>query len=197
MRLFLLELEPFTPARTYNQGDVTNSIGSSIGSKFCLIAALCGLARADCIPIEQAGKHIGETQCVSGRVVRVKAGDRGVHYLDFCDDFRTCPFSVVVFPRDLKSVGDVRQLQGKVVEIRGPVKAYDGRAEIILQESRQLGGAGVKLPSFPKAYDVEQSGRYSAGSPGRPSTARKSSRKRVPATLPANISDAEAASPDD
>jgi hypothetical protein len=62
------------------------------------------------------------------------AGARGVHFLDFCDDFHLCPFTVVIFPGDLKSVGDVRQLQGRMVEIHGQVKEYDGRAEIVLEE---------------------------------------------------------------
>ena len=29
---------------------------------------------ADCIPIHQAGQHIGETKCVTGKVLRVKVG---------------------------------------------------------------------------------------------------------------------------
>ena len=89
------------------------------------------LSRAACIPFDQAEKHIGETQCVSGRVVRVETGNGGVHFLDFCDDYRLCKFSVVVFPYDLKKVGDVRQLAGRVVEINGELKEYDGRAEIV------------------------------------------------------------------
>ena len=105
-----------------------------------IVLALIGLVlvsitgRADCISISEAKNHVGETRCITGKVVRVKSGDRGVHYLDFCEDYRTCPFTVVVFPRDLKSVGDIRQLQGREVEIHGPVKEYDGRAEVILQE---------------------------------------------------------------
>jgi len=67
-------------------------------------------------------------------VVRVEAGNGGVHYLDFCEDYRLCPFSVVVFSYDLKHVGDVWQLAGRVVNIRGEIKEYDGRAEIALEK---------------------------------------------------------------
>jgi hypothetical protein len=84
-------------------------------------------------------------------------------------------------------VGDVRQLQGKVIEIHGPVKEYDGRAEIILQEYRQLGGAGVRIPPLPKSYDVERKDRYSAGSFSHPQVGRKSSKKRQTPTLPAEL----------
>jgi hypothetical protein len=119
----------------------------------CALAQLCASA---CIPFDQAQRHIGETQCVTGKVVRVEAGAKGVHYLDFCEDFRLCPFSVVVFAYDLKNVGDVRELAGKVVEIRGEVKEYDDRAEIILESRKQLGGEAASLPPMPKNFDVEQ-----------------------------------------
>ncbi len=144
------------------------------------------LSSAACIPFAQAQKHIGETQCVSGKVLRVEAGSWGVHYLDFCEDYRSCSFSVVVFPYDLKNLGDVIQLEGKAVEIRGEVKEYDGRAEIILENTRQLGGEAVHLAPLPKSFDVEEKGHFSAGKfrASKRHTARK---KRQPATLPVEI----------
>jgi hypothetical protein len=84
---------------------------------------------ADCIPIHQAGQHIGETRCVTGKVFAVKVGTEGVHFLDFCEDAMACPFTVVVFSNDLKDVGDVRRLAGRTIEIRGALKAYDGRPQ--------------------------------------------------------------------
>jgi DNA/RNA endonuclease YhcR with UshA esterase domain len=141
---------------------------------------LTGMAWCDCLPFMEAKKHVGEVKCVTGIVVRVKQGARGVHFLDFCDDFRLCPFTVVIFPRDLKSVGDVRQLQGRLVEIHGPVKEYDGRAEIVLEEYRQLGGPGARIPPLPKNYDVEKKGRYSAGTFSHPKAKRKTSRNEGP-----------------
>jgi len=111
---------------------------------FCALLLLTTLVRSDCLPFDEARRHIGEIKCITGKVIRIKQGARGVHFLDFCEDFRLCPFTVVVFPGDLKSVGDVRQLQGRVIEIHGPVKEYDGRAEIVLEEYRQLGGPSSK-----------------------------------------------------
>jgi hypothetical protein len=117
------------------------------------------VSTADCIAFTEAKRHIGETRCVSGKVLRVKEGNRGVTFLDFCEDYRVCPFTVVVFPGNLRRVGDVRQLQGKVVEIHGPVKLYDGRAEIILERAGQLAGDAGQIPPLPKGYDVEKKGR--------------------------------------
>jgi len=130
-----------------------------------LFILLCAhlLGASDCLPIRDAKQHIGETKCVTGKVLRVKVGARGVHFVDFCEDQMACPFTVVVFPHDLKDVGDVRRLAGQVIEIHGPVKLYDGRAEIILNRVSQLTGGSTLIPPLPKNYDVEKQGHYSAG----------------------------------
>src|SRR5579859_2269544 len=104
-------------------------------SRFSLILLLCTsfVSASDCISIHEAGKHVGETKCVTGKVLRIKVGAKGVHFLDFCEDQMACPFTVVVFASGLKDVGDVRRLAGRTIEIHGAVKLYDGRAEIILK----------------------------------------------------------------
>ena len=56
--------------------------------------------------------------------------------LDFCEDYRLCPFTVVVFRGYLRRVGDVRQLAGKTLEIHGEARDHDGRAEIILSRAK-------------------------------------------------------------
>jgi hypothetical protein len=57
-----------------------------------------------------------------------------------------------------------RRLEGRMIEIEGEVKSYDGRAEIILRWTSQLRGDGGRLPPVPKEYDVERHGKFSAGS---------------------------------
>ncbi len=145
-----------------------------------LLATLASSLQASgaCVPFSEAGKHIGATRCISGRVLRVKQGNRGVHFFDFCEDFRTCPFTVVVFPGDLKQVGDIRQLQGRQIEIEGDVKSYDGRAEIVLRRIGQLRGDAAHIPPLPKEYDVERHGKFSAGTFSHPKTAKSSSSRK-------------------
>ncbi len=120
-------------------------------------------AAAECVPIHQAGNYVGETQCVTGKVLRVKAGSGGVHFLDFCEDQMACPFTVVVFASDLPDVGDVRRLEGRVVEIKGEVKLYQGRPEIVLKRISQITGGMSMVPPLPKNFDVENRGHFSAG----------------------------------
>ena len=68
------------------------------------------------------------------------------------------------------------QLAGKLVEIRGEVKEYDGRAEIILDNAKQLGGEATPLPPLQKMFDVEQKGHFSAGKAR--ASHRRSTRKK-------------------
>jgi hypothetical protein len=121
------------------------------------------LHASDCIPIHEASQHVGETKCIAGKVLKVKVGSKGVHFLDFCEEQAACPFTVVVFPSGLKDVGDVRRLAGRTIEIHGAVKLYDGRPEIILNRISQITGGSAMIPPLPKNYDVENRGHYSAG----------------------------------
>jgi hypothetical protein len=143
--------------------------------------------RCNLRPLRPGQKHIGETQCVTGKVIRVTVGARATHYLDFCEDYRLCSFSVVIFSHDLKNIGDVRQLAGKIIEITGEVKEYDDRAEIVLESKRQLSGEiGPGLSPLPKNFDAEQRGNFSAGQ-FRPRHSRNNRKKRGRPTLPAEI----------
>jgi len=138
-------------------------LGKKVALLLLYLFAAPLVSASGCIPIEEASHHIGEVQCVTGKVLRVKTGNKGVHFIDFCEDQGACPFSVVVFPWDLKDVGDVRGLEGHVIQINGAVKMYDGRAEIVFNRISQLRGGAAMIPPLPKNYDVEKQGHYSAG----------------------------------
>jgi|SRR5579863_55266 len=147
-----------SPAARYLRSQLFSTL-----ALFVLSLSTTPLAASDCISIQEASHHVGEVKCVTGKVLRVKAGSKGVHHVDFCEQQMACPFSVVVFPSDLKDVGDVRRLAGHLIEIHGAVKLYGGRAEIILSRVGQLTGGSTLIPPLPKNYDVEQRGHYSPG----------------------------------
>jgi len=162
-----------------------------LGCRLSLVLlVLCATLHAsDCIPFREAAQHVGETKCVSGTVHRVRVGTKGVHFVDFCEDQMACPFTVVVFPADLKDVGDVRHLEGRTIEVHGPVKLYDGRAEIILNRISQIEGGAAMIPALPKNYDVENRGHYS---PGRMRPTKKPTKsKATPATTATYGNDVE------
>lgn len=137
-----------------------------------------------CSSFAEAKKLIGTRHCITGKVVRVEHAPDDMTYLDFCEDYRTCPFAVVVFAEDFHHVGSLEPLVGRTVEITGKVKDRDGRAEIVLQDLRQLGGGIRKLPPVPLEFDVEKRGKFSPGT-FHATKSRKATRKK--ATLPSTL----------
>lgn len=94
-----------------------------------------------CVDFHDAGSHIGEEACVSGRVLRVFVSRASNTFLDFCSDYRECPFTSVVFSSDRDRFGDLQTLRGRQVEIRGPVTLYNGHAEIVVHNPDQIRSA--------------------------------------------------------
>jgi hypothetical protein len=150
------------------------------------ILALSGICSArntspaTCVSFAEASKHVGTAQCVSGTVMHIEDGRNGTKLLNFCKDSKTCPFTVVVFHADQKKMGDIRQLEGHQIEIKGTVQDYDGRAQIILRRSQQLmGDAAFRLfPPVPTDYDAERQGHNSSGKYSSPKAAKKTTTKQ-------------------
>jgi hypothetical protein len=155
-----------------------------------LLTSFAGAKEKECIPFDQAADHVGKTACVTGKVLKVAESQSGSLFLDFCEDYRKCPFTVIVFRSDLRDVGDVRTLEGQTIEIHGKIKKYRGRAEILLNDIAQLKGGAVKLPPIPKSYDADRRGGFSAGKFNAPRS-KHPTRKRPTSTLPDDDIDAE------
>ena len=133
-----------------------------------------------CEPYTNAADHIGEVACIKGRIVKVGVGATGIHFLNYCEDYKLCPFTVVVFPRDLRDVGDVRALEGQEIEVTGKIQSYKGQAEIILKDRSQLNGEFGRLPKLPKGYEASKKGTYSAGKYKSPSSTGKTPTRSRP-----------------
>src|SRR4051794_23374183 len=71
-------------------------------SLLLLMSAMPALGADKCIPFTDAPKKIDENVCVTGKVEKVSSSARsGTAFLNFCENYKKCAFSVVVFPRDL------------------------------------------------------------------------------------------------
>ncbi len=107
---------------------------------------LLGSARAEdppaCLPISQAKDHIGEQACIRGKVHRVRFTRGGTALLQFCEE-RECPFSIVVFSRDLEKVGNLQMFEGRVLEVTGTVRDYKGTPEIVVKKRSQFSGEAI------------------------------------------------------
>ena len=92
----------------------------------------------DCVSYKDAAQLIGRTGCVSGKVEHVAHSQTGNTYLDFCADYRNCSFSAAVLHRASSKVGDLEELEGRTIELRGAVRDYKGKPEILITDRSQI-----------------------------------------------------------
>ena len=92
----------------------------------------------ECLELSQAASHSGEQACVSGRVLKVFTSRSGTTFLDFCADYRNCPFTSVIFGSDREKFGNLEALTGRRIEIRGKIAPYHGQPEIVISDPGQI-----------------------------------------------------------
>jgi len=120
-------------------------------------------AWGQCVSISDARQHMGKKTCIVAKVLKVTESENGAFLLHFCAEDAACPFVVRAFPVDLDYVGDVRQLEGKEIEITGKIQTWNHQAEILLRDADQLKNGLLRLPPIPKAYSAESRGNASPG----------------------------------
>jgi DNA/RNA endonuclease YhcR with UshA esterase domain len=86
----------------------------------------------------EAPNHIGEYASVRGIVVQVYQSKKGTIFFDYCTNYRSCPFSAVIFASAVKNFDNPFQYQGQQITVTGQIKSYEGRAEIILNTPNQI-----------------------------------------------------------
>lgn len=91
-----------------------------------------------CVDFHDVASHVGQSGCVAGRILRVYTSRGGNTFLDFCPDYRRCPFTSVIFASDSDKFGNLQTLMSREVEIRGDITVYQGRAEIIIRDPQQI-----------------------------------------------------------
>jgi micrococcal nuclease len=90
------------------------------------------------IDYTEASNHIGEYACVSGKIDHVYTSQKGTIFLNFCPDYKTCPFGVIIFGSDAYKFPNPKQYEGQTLEITGLIRSYQGRPEIILNDLGQI-----------------------------------------------------------
>jgi hypothetical protein len=90
------------------------------------------------ISYTDALSHVGEMASVRGTIVEAYTSKSGTVFLDFCQSYKSCPFSAVIFADDAKKFGDLSTLNGATVTLTGKISSYQGKAEIVLSSPSQL-----------------------------------------------------------
>jgi hypothetical protein len=90
------------------------------------------------IDYTEASKHISETASVQGKLLKAYTAKSGVTFLDFCTDYKSCPFTAVIFSDDFKKFPDLQSYVGQTVTLTGKISSYQGTAEIVLSSASQV-----------------------------------------------------------
>ena len=85
-----------------------------------------------------AGNHVGEYATVAGKVYQVYESRKGTIFLDIGGNYPNNPFTAVIFFREAHNFNNVRQYQGKTIEVTGKIRTYQGTPEIILNDREQI-----------------------------------------------------------
>ena len=109
-----------------------------LGLRRSSLTAGAAAASTDCVDFHRASERLGEQACVTGRVLRVYTSRSGNTFLDFCSDYRDCPFTSVIFSSDRSQFGDLSTLGGRQIEVRGKLVPYRGQPEIVVKQPNQI-----------------------------------------------------------
>ena len=84
-----------------------------------------------------AASYYDQTMIVTGIVAQVTLRPNAT-FLNLDKPFPNSPFTVVIFPRQRQLLGDVNVFRGKSIEIKGKIKNYQDKPEIVLDSTNQL-----------------------------------------------------------
>ena len=89
------------------------------------------------ISTAEAQAHYQETCVVTGKVSQVSVREKLV-YLNLDRAFPDTPLAGIIFARNTNQFGDLKQLEGKSVEITGKIDEFKDRLQIVLTSTNQL-----------------------------------------------------------
>ncbi|MCX6787748.1 MAG: phospholipase D-like domain-containing protein [Candidatus Kaiserbacteria bacterium] len=90
------------------------------------------------IDYTQAPAHVGQRASVRGTLVKAYTSASGTVFLDFCENYKNCPFSGVIFADDVKKFGTLSRYNGTAITLTGKISSYQGKAEIVLSNPNQI-----------------------------------------------------------
>jgi len=94
----------------------------------------------DAIDACNAGNYIGEEKIVAGKIADGYKSNTNTVFLNFEKPYPNQCFTAVIFSSDLVNFPENPQsfYEGKIVKVKGVIKEYQGKPEIILNERSQI-----------------------------------------------------------
>ncbi|MHB8337937.1 MAG: hypothetical protein ACYDEE_11030 [Ignavibacteriaceae bacterium] len=97
----------------------------------------CQLQGYTCIDCASISKK-GENETVIGIDSQVYHSRGGKCFLDIDGDYPDNTFTAVIFKSDVKKFKDIDKYEGKEIQVKGKIKEYNGKPEIILKSKSQI-----------------------------------------------------------
>ena len=109
------------------------------GLRLCTAAPSLAQTQMPAIAAADAKAHVGQTVTVEGVVSEVHTAASGrATFIDIGGRYPNNTFTAVIFSRDVTKFSNVDALNGKTVDVTGPVRLHNGRPEIILNDPGQI-----------------------------------------------------------
>ncbi|MBU6370551.1 MAG: hypothetical protein KGH93_01770 [Patescibacteria group bacterium] len=102
-------------------------------------AAASAAAPPVSISFSEAGNYIGRMASVSGVPVNIYTSSGGTVFFDYCTNYKSCPFSVVIFADDAKKFKNIAEYTDVPITVTGMITSYGGKAEINVSDPGQIG----------------------------------------------------------
>lgn len=119
---------------------------------FLILCPVVLFAGKTCYSPADAVAHPNKDVCVKAHVYDVVELADGTRFLDVCSPEtpdEECRFTILSATEDRKDVGDLDQYREQDIQIRGIVRPFGGRAEILLSNARQFHGGSEKFRPNP------------------------------------------------
>jgi hypothetical protein len=101
--------------------------------------AAATVSAPNAISTEDAAAHDGSFATVEGLVREVHIARSGsATFIDLDGVYPDNPFTAVIFDDDMARVGDVSDLEGRMVDVTGKIRMYRGRPEIVVTARSQI-----------------------------------------------------------
>ena len=143
-----------------------------VSTSLLLLSLPCLARTTHCISPDETLRHLNKDVCVMAHVYTVVHAAENTRFLDVCSPQTSdanCHFTIVSFHEDQNTIGDLSPLENKDIQIRGTVRDFEGRAEIVLNTRQQLHGGKEKFIANPRlleSFSAEHGGKAFAARNG-------------------------------
>lgn len=86
----------------------------------------------------EAIEHLNEEAIVEGKIAEVYVSKNNNAFLNFEKPYPNQCFTAVIFSHYLDKFKNLKDYEGNVVRVKGKIKEYKGKAEIILKDPNQI-----------------------------------------------------------